>query len=128
MNVEGRYILARNLEVRFSLGGYDRSIPLVIDPVLVYAGYFGGAGYDVPTGMAVDRDGNVWLTGTTRSAIARPQAQAPYQETAPGGTDVFLAELSIQPSGQASKLVSESCSKPVAKIGSAPRYSMGAGD
>ncbi len=72
--------------------------------MLVYAGYFGGTGYDVPTGIAVDRDGNVWLTGTTRSTIERPQAQAPYQETAPGGTDVFVAKLSIQPSGQASLL------------------------
>jgi hypothetical protein len=104
VDVEGRYILARNREVRFSLGNYDRSIPLVIDPVLVYAGYFGGDGYDVPTGMAVDSNGNVWLTGTTRSTIAPPQAQAPYQSTEQGQTDVFVAEMSIQPSGQASLL------------------------
>jgi hypothetical protein len=104
VNVEGRYILARNREVRFSLGSYDRRLPLVIDPVLVYAGYFGGTGYDVPTGIAVDRSGNVWLTGTTRSTIVPPQAQAPYQTTPPGATDVFVAELSIQQSGQASLL------------------------
>jgi hypothetical protein len=104
VNVEGRYVLARNREVHIALGGYDQSVPLVIDPVLVYAGYFGGAVYDVPTGMAVDPEGNVWLTGTTLSTIEPPQAVAPYQTALKGRADVFVAKLSIQPSGQASLL------------------------
>ncbi len=33
-----------------------------------YLTYAGGNGNDVPTGMALDADGNAWMTGTTESA------------------------------------------------------------
>jgi hypothetical protein len=101
LSVAGSYVLARNGQVRFALGRYDRTEPLVIDPVLDYAGYFGGCGYDVPTGVAVDAQGNVWLTGTTRSNVTAPQATAPYQAQLNLLTsDVFVAKLSVPSSGQ----------------------------
>ncbi len=93
--VEGRYVMARNHEVRFAIGEYNRKAPLVIDPVLVYAGYFGGATYDVPTGIAYDPDGSVWLTGTTFSAIELPVQNEPYAGTQVGKYDIFIAKLSI---------------------------------
>jgi hypothetical protein len=52
----------------FKVDPYDRSIPLIIDPaVLVYCGYIGGSGYDTIRGIAVDDDGNAYITGITSS-------------------------------------------------------------
>ncbi|MGD0666774.1 MAG: SBBP repeat-containing protein [Bryobacteraceae bacterium] len=60
-----RYQL-RGREVRFALGRYDRSQPLVIDPTLAWSSYV------LPTntanaqaaGVALDSAGNIYLTGT----------------------------------------------------------------
>jgi uncharacterized protein (TIGR03437 family) len=49
------------------VGAYDRSLPLVIDPVVVYSSYIGGNAVDVVNAVAVDKDGNTYLTGETTS-------------------------------------------------------------
>jgi Beta-propeller repeat. len=97
--VEARYAIAGNRDVLLALGRYDRSRTLVIDPILAYAGYFGGDQYDVPTGLAVDSGGNVWLTGTTLSIFTPPDGTSPYAATLKGNSDVFVAKLRIEPSG-----------------------------
>ncbi len=97
--VEARYLLGGGREVLLALGRYDRSRTLVIDPILAYAGYFGGNLYDVPTGVAVDGGGNVWLTGTTLSVVTPPEGTTPYTATIGGSSDVFVAKLRMEPSG-----------------------------
>jgi hypothetical protein len=57
-----------NRNVGFKLGEYDRSLPLVIDPVLVYSTYLGGTGADAGNDIAVDAQGNAYVTGLTWSA------------------------------------------------------------
>ena len=62
--VRVQYQLGGNGEVRFRLGAYDRDRPLVIDPVLTYsAGGIGGLA------VAVDREGNAYLTGIANPAF-----------------------------------------------------------
>jgi hypothetical protein len=52
----------------FQVGSYDPSRPLVIDPeVFAYAGFLGGCCTDGATGVAVDGDGNAYITGSTQS-------------------------------------------------------------
>lgn len=52
----------------FHLGDYDRSKPLVIDPVMiVYCGYIGGSGSDLGTDIVVDNNGFAYVTGFTNS-------------------------------------------------------------
>jgi hypothetical protein len=51
----------------FHLGPYDRRQKLWIDPVLTYASYLGGAGYDAGYAIAVDGSGQTYVTGTTAS-------------------------------------------------------------
>ena len=54
-------------DVRLDTGAYDRSLPLVIDPV-VYATYLGGSGHDRGHGVAIGPDGSSHVTGYTFSA------------------------------------------------------------
>ncbi len=91
--VSGRYVVDGK-RVRFALDGYDPSEGLVIDPVLVYATYFGGTGDETPGALAVDAAGNAYITGYTVSAD--------YPHTASygshGSADVFVTK--IDPTGQ----------------------------
>jgi hypothetical protein len=66
VSVAGSYQIAEG-KVGFALGAYDHSKPLVIDPVLSYMTYLGGASEDDMKGMAVDAQGNVIVVGTTFS-------------------------------------------------------------
>lgn len=78
-------------QLGFSIGTYDPTLPLVIDPVLVYSTYLGGSGTDVGNGIAVDRDGNAYLAGETQSSNF-PTA-SPFQAARAGGQDVFIAKF-----------------------------------
>jgi hypothetical protein len=99
VEIGGRYIVSRGGEVSFALGRYDRSRLLVIDPVLTYAGYFGGDEYDMPTGIAVDGGGNLWVTGTTLSIIEAVEGTEPYQAEPKANTDAFVAKLRLGTTG-----------------------------
>ena len=59
------------LLVEFEVALYDQNQPLIIDPVLVYSTYFGGndSGFfgDVGGEIAVDSQGNAYVTGSTSS-------------------------------------------------------------
>jgi uncharacterized protein (TIGR03437 family) len=65
--VAGHYAL-RGRRVGFSVSSYDTSLPLVIDPVLVYSTLFGGDNEAI-FGLATDPAGNVYLTGQTFGLI-----------------------------------------------------------
>ncbi|MFL6256857.1 MAG: SBBP repeat-containing protein, partial [Pyrinomonadaceae bacterium] len=65
--VAARYVVDARGRVRFELGEYDRGRTLVIDPVLVYSSYLGGADIDQGTSIAVDSSGSAYVVGSTVS-------------------------------------------------------------
>jgi uncharacterized repeat protein (TIGR01451 family) len=86
----------------FDITSYDKSRPLIIDPVLVYSTYLGGSLYDDGHGIAVDSLGNAYVTGDTTSAETDvppfPITAGAFEETYNGGdTDAFVTK--INPTG-----------------------------
>jgi len=73
--------------VALKLGRYDRSKPLIIDPVIVYSTFFGGSSRDFGNAVAVDGTGFLYIAGRTDS-IDFPGASNP-----PGGFNAFIAKL-----------------------------------
>jgi hypothetical protein len=65
--VEGQYRVLGERRVGFDVGSYDRSLTLVIDPVLAYNTYIGGSGDEHISAIAVDAAGNTYVTGSTAS-------------------------------------------------------------
>ncbi len=66
--IAARYIVRREREIGFDIGTYDRSRPLIIDPVLSYSTFFGGESNDSINAVAVDAQGNAYVAGTTDSS------------------------------------------------------------
>lgn len=90
-----RYRVYGDKSVGFDLDPYDRSLPLVIDPEIVYSTYIGGSGSGAVTGVARDNDGNLYAAGWTDS-LSFPIAGA-LQAANRGGVDAFVVKLN--PSG-----------------------------
>lgn len=95
--VECRFILDER-GAGFQLGPYDRSLPLVIDPALIYSSYLGGAAADEGRGITLDAGGNVYVTGYTRSENF-PVTIGAYRTTidpvnpAVPSEDIFIAKF-----------------------------------
>ncbi len=90
--VTGNYTLDRQNEVRFQLGPYDRTKPLVIDPAIVYTGTLAGNGSDVGTSIVRFSDGKLYVAGTTGSTNLKVVGNAPQQARS-GDTDVFVMKV-----------------------------------
>jgi hypothetical protein len=65
-SVRARYEINGNT-VAFRVGAYNHQRDLVIDPALAYSTYLGGSSDDRATGIAVDGNGNAYITGSTKS-------------------------------------------------------------
>jgi len=59
---------------------------------LGYSTYLGGAGDDYGNAIAVDTQGDAFVTGSTNSSNF-PVAGSPFQSTLKGGTDAFAAKI-----------------------------------
>jgi hypothetical protein len=94
--VAGSFALLAGNSVGFRLGSYDHSQPLVIDPTLVYSTYLGGSGFtgDNAAGIAIDKDGNAYIAGSTNSTDF-PVVTGSYDTTDPATSEhvVFITKL-----------------------------------
>src|ERR1700691_2618269 len=103
--VAGGWKLYGAHEAGFDVARYDRSKPIVIDPLLLlYSTYLGGGDNDVGFGIAVDSSGNAYITGVTYSSNF-PTLNA-YESKLAGSYNAFVAKLDPSPSGPDSLLYS----------------------
>lgn len=90
--IAGSYVVTGPSEVGFEVAAYDAARPLVIDPVLAYSTFLGGARYDGGIGIAVNAHGNAFITGKTASLDFPTQPNPPPVGPA-GGFDAFVMEM-----------------------------------
>jgi Beta-propeller repeat len=91
-SVSGNYVIKNTNQVSFNIGQYDKSQTLIIDPVISYATYLGGAGIEHGESIAVDSSGYAYITGAT-SEGGFPTTAGVYQPNYVGGWDVFVTKL-----------------------------------
>jgi hypothetical protein len=101
--VQGHFVL-KGEQVTFSVGAYDRSRPLVIDPTLSYSSFIGGLGVDFGFGVAADKDGNAYVGGQTASANF--PVKGAIQTTRKGVSDAYVTKINPNASGAASLVYS----------------------
>ncbi len=64
----------------------------------VFSSYFGGSGWDIGSGIALDAQNNIYLTGMTTSPDF-PTVNPIQADFGGGNSDAFVAELSADGSG-----------------------------
>lgn len=74
-------------KIGFEIGTYDRSRELVIDPVLSYATFVGGAATESLTRVAVDSGFNMYVAGSTTSS------PFPNGGNLPGSQNIFVTGI-----------------------------------
>ncbi|WMX16944.1 SBBP repeat-containing protein [Aureispira sp. CCB-E] len=78
--------------IRFKLGNYDPTKALIIDPSLIWSTYYGGSDLDRITGCATDANGNIFVSGYSRSTSNI--ASGGHQNAHGSGTeDAFLVKF-----------------------------------
>ena len=90
VEIAGRFVLRGPRRAGFVLERYDKTRPLVIDPVLVYGTYAGGSGDDRAWAIAVDAAGCAYVAGETWS-VNFPRTFN-FSHSA-GNLDAFLIKL-----------------------------------
>jgi len=104
--VTGRYVLKDRHSVGFSVGAYNLTKPLIIDPVLSYSTYLGGDGRESGRAIAVDSSGNIYMAGSTTS-LNFPTTGGAFQSAYGGGTyDAFVTKMDPTVSSQGSLIYS----------------------
>ena len=88
--VNAAFCLAGKQSIGFTLGRYDPTYPLVIDPTLQWNTFLGGTTMDSSAGIAVDGSGNVIVAGSSNAAWT--QGNSPVRAYT-GLTDTFVAKL-----------------------------------
>ncbi|MCS1351596.1 SBBP repeat-containing protein [Mechercharimyces sp. CAU 1602] len=79
-------------DIGFNIEGeYDETKTLIVDPVVIYSTYLAGSGSDFGLAIAVDHDGNAYVTGNT-SSTNFPVTSGVFQ-TRLRQVDAFVSKL-----------------------------------
>ncbi len=111
--VAGSFVMRGKNSAGFEVGAYDKTRALVIDPVLAFATYLGGAGEESCTAItgasanfvphcpaiAVDSGGRIYVAGATTSTGSFSGATPNTTNTTGGSQNVFISRISLGSSG-----------------------------
>src|SRR5205823_2234797 len=88
-------------DLNYNLGPQDAFVAKVKadGTTLAYAGYIGGAGSDVGTGIAVDTAGNAYVTGFTNSDQTTFPVKVGPDLVFNGSFDAFVAKVKADGTG-----------------------------
>jgi hypothetical protein len=89
--VNAEFALVAQKSIGFSISEYDRTHPLIIDPVMSYSTFLGGAYPDSAADLALDSSGNMIVVGVTQ-ALNFPTVN-PIQSALQGPWDGFVSKL-----------------------------------
>ena len=67
VGVPSSYVMEADGSIGITLGSYDASRPLVVDPTILFTGYLAGNSADVPVGIGHDKNGLIYIAGYTLS-------------------------------------------------------------
>ncbi len=90
------YQLRDGNDVGFAVGAYDPTVPLTIDPQLLYSTYLGGSDNEDGNRITLDPAGNIYVTGTTSSPDFPVTPDATYEdfsESTTGSSQMFVTKL-----------------------------------
>jgi hypothetical protein len=92
-SVPGHFAIVSRDEVAFHVDRWDRTLPLVIDPTIVYSAMFGGAlgNHNIGYAIGLDSLGNILLAGYT-DMVDFPTVDA-YQSGQGGNGDAFVSKI-----------------------------------
>ncbi|MEW6027296.1 MAG: SBBP repeat-containing protein [Planctomycetota bacterium] len=88
--VEVSYRLINPNTYGFTVGNYDKTLPLIIDPLLAST-YIGGASADVSNGIARDTAGNIFIVGNSSGSY--PTTAGTYQTSFTFATDAVVSKF-----------------------------------
>jgi len=75
----------------FQIVSYNKDYPIIVDPVLIYSTYLGGSSNDYGHDIAVDAEGNAYITGHADSTNF--PLKSPIQGVKGGVSDVFITKI-----------------------------------
>lgn len=89
--IESSYARFEDGSIGFQIGAYDKTLPLVIDPAILFSGFFGGSGQESIQAVGFDIYNNVIVAGWTSSTdLPASSGVKPHNG---GGVDAFVASF-----------------------------------
>src|SRR5262249_21244638 len=85
--VSAAFVTRGEREVGFALGESDARYAITIDPTLMWSTFFGSSGSEAGNAIAIDGNGNVYISGSDNAPWGSPKRAFSM------GTDAFVAKL-----------------------------------
>ncbi|MCW5963278.1 MAG: hypothetical protein KIT83_04505 [Bryobacterales bacterium] len=92
--IAARYTLPGGNRVGFTVEAYDPLLPLVVDPILELATYFGGNGNVFLMSIKPDTAGNLYAIGHSQASVLPGESQPPRRLPGSSPSNIFITKIS----------------------------------